>query len=346
MFSVSTQNHPAMQSDLLQQELFDHIRTVMPPNRSLADSVADLLRISPDSAYRRIRGEKSLSFAELQKLSTHFRISLDAILNIDTRSTVFYGNWLRARDYSLRNYLGGLLENLLKVSDAVQSTMYYEAKDLFPVHYLAFPQLAAFKYFFWLRSILHHPDYSAIQFEQHDLSEILAELSPAILKAYNSIPGTEVWSEDTFNGTLHQITHYRDAGMFRDAATADALLQEMEALAAHLRTQATTGWKCLPDTGGKPGAEFFLYHNPAYLGHNSIYTEADGQETVYVNHCVLNMMMTHDPEFCSKTRRYFEETMASSTLISAGGDAEACERFFEGLRTRVSCARKGKHGKC
>ncbi len=178
MFSVSTQNHPAMQSDLLQQELFDHIRTIMPANRSLADSIADLLRISPDSAYRRIRGEKSLSFAELQKLSTHFRISLDAILNIDSRSAVFYGNWLRARDFSLRNYLGSLLENLQKVGGAVESTMFYEANDVFPTHYLAFPQLAAFKYFYWIRSILHHPDYAAIPFEEHGLAEVLAEVEP------------------------------------------------------------------------------------------------------------------------------------------------------------------------
>lgn len=42
----------------LQQHFFDHIKERLPTHLSLVDEVAELLSISNDSAYRRIRGEK------------------------------------------------------------------------------------------------------------------------------------------------------------------------------------------------------------------------------------------------------------------------------------------------
>ena len=51
-----------------QQLLFQQIRDKLPPHISLVDEMEDLLEISQDSAYRRIRGEKELSFGEMQKL--------------------------------------------------------------------------------------------------------------------------------------------------------------------------------------------------------------------------------------------------------------------------------------
>ncbi len=335
MFSVSTKNHPAMQSDLLQQELFDHIRSVMPANRSLADAIADLLRISSDSAYRRIRGEKSLSFAELQKLSTHFRISLDAILNIDSRSAVFYGNWQRARGFNFKEYLGGLLEHIENVAASVRQAFHYEAKDLFPTHYLAFPELAAFKYFYWIRSILNHPAYAETAFEQHDLSEVLAELSPAIIKASNAIATTEIWSDETINSTLAQISRYRRQGIIKDAATADRLYAAVSALLTQVQSQAETGRKFAPGAAPtKYSGTYQLCYNPLYPGHNTILTEADGMETVFVDQCVLNMMMTNDPEFCSNTRRYFDDAIAHASSLN-GPNNTLREDYFASQQQKI-----------
>ena len=52
----------------IQTAFFEQIKNSLPSNLSLVDVIADELEISNDSAYRRIRGEKMLSFEELQKL--------------------------------------------------------------------------------------------------------------------------------------------------------------------------------------------------------------------------------------------------------------------------------------
>jgi hypothetical protein len=341
MFSVSTFNFPALQADLLQQELFQHIREILPSNLSLADKIAELLKVSPDGAYRRIRGEKSLSFQELQKLSSHFRISLDSMLKIDSRSSLFYGNWIKADTFNFREYLGGLLDQTEKLSLAERKMIYYEARDFFPVHYLYFPELAAFKYFYWIKTILSHPDYAAMSFEDHDLSEVMDELSPKIINAYNAIPTVELWSDEIVNATLHQITTYEKAGAFKDKETPARLYAQLETMLKHINDQAEHGQKFAP--GQEPEAEnpkFKLYFNEAYLGHNTLLTESDGLETVYINHGVLNMTMTNDREFCANTRNYFEHMIQRSVLIN-GVDEARRQRFFAGMNERIKDA-KGK----
>ncbi|GHU62212.1 hypothetical protein FACS1894123_02780 [Bacteroidia bacterium] len=64
-----------------QKHLFEIIKGHIPDQYRLADLVGELLSVSPDSAYRRIRGEKELSFSELQTICRKFHLSLDEMLN-------------------------------------------------------------------------------------------------------------------------------------------------------------------------------------------------------------------------------------------------------------------------
>jgi len=57
----------------IQQQLFQLIKTKLPTDASVADEVAKLLNISSDSAYRRIRAEKQITFEELYTLATQFK---------------------------------------------------------------------------------------------------------------------------------------------------------------------------------------------------------------------------------------------------------------------------------
>ena len=62
------QNFSEMESSDAQLRFFQHIKSALPPNISFVDEIAGLLDISNDSAYRRIRADKPISFEELQKL--------------------------------------------------------------------------------------------------------------------------------------------------------------------------------------------------------------------------------------------------------------------------------------
>src|SRR3989338_11022542 len=72
-----------------QQALFTEIRSKIGSNRSLVNEIADLLEVSTDSAYRRIRNEKQLTLNELSVLAEKFGISLDNLMHIKSGTLLF-----------------------------------------------------------------------------------------------------------------------------------------------------------------------------------------------------------------------------------------------------------------
>jgi len=65
-----------------QRQLFEIIRGQIGSYR-LVDAVCSVLNISDDAAYRRIRGDKELTYMELKKLTQAFSVSLDKIMEVN-----------------------------------------------------------------------------------------------------------------------------------------------------------------------------------------------------------------------------------------------------------------------
>ena len=60
----------------VQEHLFEQVKNRLAPNLSFVHELSELLGISYDSTYRRIRGQKDLSLEELKLICTHYSICL------------------------------------------------------------------------------------------------------------------------------------------------------------------------------------------------------------------------------------------------------------------------------
>src|SRR4051812_27019469 len=176
----------------LQEYLFQKIREKLPSTSSLADVVAELLFVSNDSAYRRIRGETPLVLDEAKTLCDAFSISLDEVLGAKKNSISFLYTQVDNSNYSFKKYLQEIHQNLKMISSGEQKELIYLAKDI-PIFYnfLAAP-LFTFRYFFWMKSILQHPDFVNAQFSMNILPRDIEELGTEINRLYNDISSTEI----------------------------------------------------------------------------------------------------------------------------------------------------------
>ena len=59
---------------------------MLPASVSLTDVVSEVLHVSSDSAYRRIRNETPLVLQEAKQLCEHFSLSLDQVLSLGSNS--------------------------------------------------------------------------------------------------------------------------------------------------------------------------------------------------------------------------------------------------------------------
>src|SRR3954468_7211624 len=101
-----------MHSDNIQLSFFHELKSQLPQHLSLVDEVADLLNISNDSAYRRIRGEKPIDLEEAQTLCTHFKVSLDKLMRLKSDAFIFTGNINSISEQAFEGWMNNLIQEM------------------------------------------------------------------------------------------------------------------------------------------------------------------------------------------------------------------------------------------
>jgi len=117
------------------------------------------------------------------------------------------------------------------------------AKDITPMHHFQLPELAAFRGFFWQKSILYYDAFKGRKFSADDTRNNNTEITSRIVDAWCRIPTTEIWNIETVNSTLRQIRFYRDTNVFASAGDAQVLYDKLGQLVDHIEKQAELGVK-------------------------------------------------------------------------------------------------------
>ncbi|MFZ4522081.1 MAG: hypothetical protein ACOYNC_10260 [Bacteroidales bacterium] len=326
------------QQSSVQEILFQSIKSKLPPNLSFVHEISELLGISYDSAYRRIRGEKELSLEELRSLCLHYTISVDALLNMKSNHVIFNSMAIGENGFDIENWLQSLLSAIKQIHAAKDREIIYAAKDIPVFYYFEFPEIAAFKIYFWNKALIPSSGY-----ENRKLSletpEKLYETGRQLLTHYIKIPTIEIWSEETISSVLRQIEYCFVSGFFADTKDVYRLCDVLEAWLDHVQSQAEYGFQYM--RGTEPlGIEnnFRLYHNEVLVTDNTILVKTDGQKTSYNTYNVINQLITTNTVFCDQIENSLRNLMQKSTLISATSAKER-NRFFKTLHEKVNTLR-------
>jgi transcriptional regulator with XRE-family HTH domain len=322
----------------IQIRLIRTIREQLPAHVSLVDEIAELLEISNDSAYRRIRGEKPLSLQEVQKLAGTYQISLDDLIGNPSNSVTFRTNFLREDTYSFVDWLKGLLEFTKAASQDGESEAIFILNELSIFHIIQIPEVCAFKLFFWKKSNLDFPGYRELKFRVNDLEEEVARLSEEITRHYVKIPTKEFTTEESLNSILKQVLYYSEAGYFASREDALALCEKLHDLVDHTQEQAAFGYKFpygLPQVGRD--GNFQLFHNDLILADNTILVKAGDHCATYLTSNAINLMQSLDRSFFDYNYAWGRNLLSKSVLISGSAEKER-KRFFRILHGKIDDA--------
>ena len=106
-------------SPKIQEELLQAVKLKLSPGETIGFALSEVLSVSQDAAYRRLRNETALTIDEVKKLCTVYKISFDGLINQKKGIALFTYNPLNEYDFSLESYLEGILSafNRLKTLD-------------------------------------------------------------------------------------------------------------------------------------------------------------------------------------------------------------------------------------
>lgn len=325
-----------METNNVQVLLFQHIKTLLPPQLSVVDEIATVLEISTDSAYRRIRGDKPISVVEMQKLCVHYKVSIDQFLNLQSDSFIFSGNLAIDVDYIFDNWLEEVLKQYTIINTFDKRHFYYFVKDMPFYVFLTIPELAAFKYFVWKRNFfsLSYEVGGKFTFDYPGFEEHFA-MGLKIINVCNSIPTTEIWNTESVNITLQQIEYYREIGCLTSKDHAIILFDKVEQLVNHLEKEAELGLKFI--IGEQPNsmsAPYRMFNVEGMVGDNSSLAELDDMKVTFLNHSFMHFIGTRDESFNNAIFSHFNKLMRRSTLISTSDQRDRI-RFFNRLRNEI-----------
>jgi len=314
----------------IQKVFFEIAKNRLSSNLRLADVVGDVLRVSPDSAYRRIRGEKELSVNELIKLCQYFDISVDSIINYQSDNILFKYTPLDMTDMNnYYTYMKSLNVLFNEISGSKEKEIYFMALDVPVVHFMPFLELTLFKIYTWFQSINNvHLSYE--QFTAQLDIPLLSNIYSSIGNAYKQIPSTEIWTNSTLSPLLHLMDHYSDLNCFEKKETANLICRQLYQLVENIEKYAEQEAK-EAEAGEAP---FRMFLSPVDIMNDFMITKRDGITVTSIKLYTINGIFTSNEFFCNEVEKWMKDTTSKSLRLS-GASAKERYLFFQNLKNQV-----------
>ncbi len=308
------------------------LKELAPANASLADEIAELLDVSVDSAYRRLRGKTSISLDEVVAICNHYKVPFSAFTESLAGLVTFRYKQLDEDEESLYKYLKGLDQTLDMLLLANKKKIIYGMVDIPILHQLGFREIGCFKMFYWMRALMGVKSLENKKFAPHLISSELQRVGNSIYTKYKKLPSTEIWSDDLLFPTLKQIEYSWDSGWFTNQETAIAVCENLREMLLNARAMAEASSKI--QTGDERPQNYQVYFSELLIGNNTIMAYADNLRAVYLSHHTFNNISTTDEQFCSETEEWLEKHIKKSILISGTAEKQRM-KFFNLLERNI-----------
>ncbi|MCB9252939.1 MAG: hypothetical protein H6605_10760 [Flavobacteriales bacterium] len=323
-----------MGSEMHYQEKFvELLKKTLPSNINPAEELADILSVSTDSIYRRLRCQSSFTFDEAVRISKAFGISLDSMIHDQNQKVTFSYTPMYEDSLNFKSYFEGFQDFLKKASLSERSRIVYAAEDIPVFRHFNHPFLSSFKSFYWKKSVLNSPDIQGAKYDPNIVSEELRILNQNTFKIYEQLNRVEIWTNETIDSTLNQVDFFWESGFFEKKDDALQVMDEIQDLINLLSAECeSTGEAVL----GKPH-ESLLYFCEVVIGNNSVLIESgkdDDSGTVYLGYNTFNSIATDNPAFIKETRSWIENLIKKSILLTNSGEKQRL-KFFRKMAAKI-----------
>lgn len=323
---------------LVQEQFLARVKSALPANVSFVDEIADLLKMSTDSAYRRLRCETLFNIEEITLICKHFKVSFDPEIQHMSNKVTFDYLKLDDKKENFKLWLYFLSTDIKKIGNSINNQILYGADDVPVWHHFFNNDLIAFKLFYWLKSILNSPEFAEVNYDPALIDQEMISSAKEMLQNYNQINSVEIWTEDTINSNLKQVEYFFESGFFNSKQDAlhlcDLYLEELNLV----QKKAAKSSKLI-ETGESGKENFKLYKSEVMIGNNSILANIGSTKIAYVSNNTFNMMSTTSADFVHENELWLNNLLRKSTLISGVAEKQR-NQFFRVLRDKVESLRQ------
>lgn len=300
----------------------DNIRTIIinklleliPSSRRPVDYLSEILDISKDSAYRRLKGKMSFHFEELVILSEELGFSLDEFvaMKAGNRKVVIDLNIDKDPERGflekMRMYKKDADNRLLDKSSSSMLALNYIPAELCVHH----EKLFKFSYYIWL-------NWKSRSFQKLKYSEL--EISPELERLRKDIDistrlienNTFILDPNVFLSTLNMVHYFYDMGLINGEEKKD-IKEEFQSILDSIEKKMRTEALDIE-------VKTFFYISILNLDVNSGYYVWNGNIASSFSLYFFNRIVISKPEICEAHKEWFLALKQNSILISGSNEA-------------------------
>ncbi len=321
-----------------QAKFVAQLKATIPVNLSLAEELADLLNVSTDSIYRRLRCQSAFSFDEVAVITKKFGISLDGLIRIDSLNVSFNFNPMYEEKSNFGKYLKWFSSYLTELSEISGTQIIYAAEDVPLFRHFNYANLSAFKSFYWSKAVLNSAFFEGKKFNISLVPQEIIDINKQTYLSYTKINSIEIWTEETLVSTLKQVEFFWDSDLFESQDQVLVIINEIRQMMFELRTDCENSFK----GGSKGGGEFMLYNSEVMIGNNSVLIhpgESKLMTRVFLGYNTFNSLSTYNDAFSKETGLWMDNLMKKSLLLSGTGEKQRA-RFFKKMDNHIDALEK------
>ena len=306
----------------IQLEFIEKIKATLPANISFVDSISEVLSISTDSAYRRIRGVTSLTLEDITKLCNHFNVSFDLGNSQNEKGMVtFHYRTISDREERMEEYLIDLQNHLKHIYSFKEKLIIYAAEDVPVFHHFKYDELTAFKIFYWKKSLLDEQMLSNVNFDFNKINKRLISIARETYELYTRIPSTEIWTDATLDSTVKQLDYYFESGIV-NKEQAHIICTQILQLMDHIEQMAVSSAKNKSDEGN-----FKMYYSDVMIGTNAVQVILDGKNSTFLSFNTFNNLTTTNTQLSAEVEAWMKNLVKKSSLISGVNEKQRLQIF-------------------
>ncbi len=301
----------------IHRELIDIIKQKTPQEINSVDLLINILPMSKEAAYRRLRGEIPFSLEEAVKITHKLNFSLDNIIFSNTRDFSKFSVSVSAHNPSpLRDYVSVIqkIKNAYIRFESDEEAVYYNASNVLPnSFFLKYEQLTKFRIF----KMMFQQMVGSYQqtFSEFELPEDVMVIQKECLYESEKIKTNFIWDEHTFGSFVKNISYIKKLNLIDDFSL-KLIKEELNSMMNEIEQASISG------KFKSSGQDVYMYISPIIFDTSYSYLKGEKYQICSVGLYDLNYISSLEPDACAHCQRWIESLIRHSILVSRSGEMQ------------------------
>jgi len=315
--------HHQLIMEYINKLLIADILSKIPENKKPVHYLMDLLGLSIESAYRRIRGEIPFTFNEITKLSLSLGFSVDKLINKDKSDNAYF-DMMVDKDAERSEVFYQILvqydNHVQNLYNAKKTASIMSWSHLPPIFQIWYDNIFRFTYYKWLHQANEIP--SNLNFSEIIVPDKI-KLIQNKLKEYMRSNNNNLFiiGPHMFLNLINEIKYYYRRKLISNKELV-LLKDDVRHLIDLLESIVREG---VYDEKAK--SDFYL--STLEIESNNSYISYDGNEVCYFWVYSLPPLSIRNPDVCAIQKKWLESLKKYSVLITKSNEILQTEYFFK-----------------